>query len=174
MFKYKDKVLNVVFYILMFIVLLAVFFAVYNFVSLRILKKNYTDFFGYTFFEVASGSMTGTIDIGDVIIVKINDDFKEDDIITYRVSDDFITHRVLKKEDNYVVTKGDSNNNVDNPVKYDMVVGRVVKIIRNVGVWQKVIMTPKVFISILITFMLFSIYFSKRGRDVNGQKKKQN
>ena len=74
----------------------------------------------------------------------------------------------LKKEDNYVVTKGDSNNNVDNPVKYDMVVGRVVKIIRNVGVWQKVIMTPKVFISILITFMLFSIYFSKRGRDVNG------
>ena len=112
--------------------------------------------------------MTGNIDIGDVIIVKINDDFKEDDIITYRVSDDFITHRVLKKEDNYVVTKGDSNNNVDNPVKYDMVVGRVVKIIRNVGVWQKVIMTPKVFISILITFMLFSIYFSKRGRDVNG------
>ena len=137
MFKYKDKILNVVFYILMFIVLLAVFFAVYNFVSLRILKKNYTNFFGYTFFEVASGSMTGTIDIGDVIIVKINDDFKEDDIITYRVSDDFITHRVLKKEDNYVVTKGDSNNNVDNPVKYDMVVGRVVKIIRNVGVWKK-------------------------------------
>lgn len=168
MFKYKDKILNVVFYILMFIVLLAVFFAVYNFVSLRILKKNYTNFFGYTFFEVASGSMTGTIDIGDVIIVKINDDFKEDDIITYRVSDDFITHRVLKKEDNYVVTKGDSNNNVDNPVKYDMVVGRVVKIIRNVGVWQKVIMTPKVFISIFVTFMLFSIYFSKRGRDVNG------
>ena len=41
MFKYKDKILNVVFYILMFIVLLAVFFAVYNFVSLRILKKNY-------------------------------------------------------------------------------------------------------------------------------------
>ena len=76
MFKYKDKILNVVFYILMFIVLLAVFFAVYNFVSLRILKKNYTNFFGYTFFEVASGSMTGTIDIGDVIIVKINDDFK--------------------------------------------------------------------------------------------------
>ena len=29
-----------------------------------------------------------------------------------------------------MVTKGDSNNNVDNPDKYDMVVGRVVKIIR--------------------------------------------
>lgn len=167
MFKYKDKIINIISYILMFVIMLAIFLLLYNFVSLKIMKKNYTNFFGYAIFEVASGSMAGAIDVGDMIIVKLDDDFKQDDIITYMVNDDFITHRVIKKEKNYVVTKGDTNDSEDSPIKYNMIVGKVIKVIRNVGVWQLVLTTPKVLISIIVTFILFSIYFSKGKRDVN-------
>ncbi len=162
MFKYKDKLLNIIFYILILIITLAIFFAIYNYISLKVLKKDYTNIFGYTIFEVASGSMSDTINIGDIVIVKINSSFEEKDIITYKYNNEFITHRVISKEKNKIITKGDANNSKDNPIEYDMVIGKVVKVIKNIGIWKKVILTPKVLFSIIITVVLFCYYFSKK------------
>ena len=45
-------------------------------------SNTYPNYFGYTFFSVASGSMEPTLYIDDVILVKINNkDIKEKDII---------------------------------------------------------------------------------------------
>ncbi len=158
--KYIEKILKVITNILMIIVMIALFFALYNFIQLNFFGKSYVNFFGYTIFDVVSGSMADTININDMIIVKIDDDYKEKDIITYKSGKDFITHRIITIEDDYVITKGDANNTSDNPIDKDIIIGKVIKILPKFGVWKNVIMTPKVLVSVIVTMILFSLAFS--------------
>jgi signal peptidase len=95
----------------------------------KVFKQEYVNIFGYTYFIVATGSMSGTIEVNDIIIVKINDDFKEKDIITYNNKGSFITHRVEKIKDDKVITKGDVNNLEDDPVLKKDIIGRVVFVV---------------------------------------------
>ena len=75
-----------------------VLLCVYTFVVTDIMKKDYVNVFGYTYFVVASGSMSGTIEVDDIIFVKITKDVKKDEIITF-IDDDknLITHRLVNK-----------------------------------------------------------------------------
>ena len=52
-----------------FLVLL-VTISVYTFVVTDIMKKDYVNVFGYTYFVVASGSMSGEIEVNDIVFVK--------------------------------------------------------------------------------------------------------
>ena len=119
-------------------------FGIYYIAQIKIMNKDYADIFGYTFFEVATGSMSGTIEIGDVVIVKITDDVKENDIIVYKEENNYITHRLIKKDNDEYTTKGDANNSEDTPIKSEQVLGIVTKIIPKVGIWRKVLLTPEV------------------------------
>ena len=160
-----EKIVKIITNILMFFVTIIVFFALYNFFVLNILNKPYVNFLGYTFFDVATGSMKNKINIDDCIIVKITKDVKENDIITYKVGKDFITHRIVKMEQDIIITKGDANNTPDNPIDKNVVVGKVIKIIPRLGVWKKTLTEPKVLVSIIVTLTLFSIAFSYKGKD---------
>ncbi len=162
-----EKIVKIITNILMFFVTIIVFFALYNFFVLNILNKPYVNFLGYTFFDVATGSMKNKINIDDCIIVKITKDVKENDIITYKVGKDFITHRIVKMEQDIIITKGDANNTPDNPIDKNVVVGKVIKIIPRLGVWKKTLTEPKVLVSIIVTLTLFSIAFSYKGKDNN-------
>lgn len=57
---------------------------VYTFIMTDILKKDYANVFGYTYFVVATGSMSGTIEVNDVVIVKLGNEAEVGDIITYK------------------------------------------------------------------------------------------
>lgn len=162
MLKYFEKVFKVLMNILIFCIVLAVFFAIYNYVELKILNKRYVNFFGYSIFEVASGSMSNYININDVIVVKINSNYMENDVVTYQFNDSFITHRVMKINDDTIITKGDANKSEDAPISKDIVIGKVVKIFKNIGIIKRVILTPKVFISMLLTLLLFWLCFIKK------------
>ncbi len=160
MLKFLNK-FNLFFtWILMFIITIFIFFSLYNFISIKFMHKNYTNFLGYGLFEVISGSMSPTINVNDLIVVSITDNIKKNDIITYYSDGDFITHRVIDINGNDIVTKGDANNSEDVTVNSDMVVGKVVFCISNGGVWRDVLMEPKVIILIFITLFLFSLVFS--------------
>ena len=128
--------------------LLVVVMVVYNFFQISVLNKKYSNLFGYTFFEVTTGSMSNTIEINDVVIVKITKDIKKDDIITYINDDVIITHRVVEQNGEQIITKGDANNDLDKPIQRDMVLGKVVKTIPRLGIWFKVFTDIKVIISI--------------------------
>ena len=45
--------------------------SIYNGIQTKIFGKNYSDFFGYTMFEVQTGSMADTINAGDWVLVEI-------------------------------------------------------------------------------------------------------
>ena len=113
-------------YICYAILLLLIVLAVYTFVVTDVLKKDYVNVFGYTYFQTASGSMSGTIEINDIIIVKITKDVKTNDIISYINEDnDIITHRLIKKSGNQLIAKGDANGTEDEPITKKQVLGKV-------------------------------------------------
>ena len=87
--------------------------------------------FGYRFFLVKTGSMQGTIDIGDLIITKapVKDQLKPGDIISFVSSDPDIygkinTHRIVDIKGEYFYTKGDASEETDHvPVRFEDIMG---------------------------------------------------
>ena len=107
MSKYKDKIFNILYYIFLSLILLILFFILYNFISLKILKKNYTNIFGYTFFEVASGSMSDAININDLVFVSSLTGFNEKILIGYVEKIDYYPNKI---SNNYIIKFNNLNN----------------------------------------------------------------
>ena len=163
MLNKSHKIVNIIVNILITIVILIILFCLYSFISLKIMQKKYVNIFGYTYFQVATGSMKDYINEGDVVIVKINSDYNEGDVVTYISGKDFVTHRVIEKNDDYIITKGDNNNTNDNPIDKGLVLGKVTKIIPNVKAIKEVLLSPKVIILIFVSLFCLSLLFSYNG-----------
>ena len=71
--------------------------------------------FGYKPVLVLTGSMEPTLKVNGLAIVqKTNyNNVEINDIIMYELDDKLITHRVIEKTDDGIVTKGDNNNAPD-------------------------------------------------------------
>ena len=91
-------------------------------------------YFKYWAIAVASGSMSPTINKGDVVVIeKVDDDYhkiKKGDVLAFRYENVAIVHRIVNivKDGNhyYFYTKGDANSNEDNfAIEEDMVIGVV-------------------------------------------------
>lgn len=169
--KYLDKFAKYFTNVLLFLVITAILFALYSLIQLTTLQKDYVNYFGYTVFEVESGSMAPTINVRDVIVVKIGDkDVKKGDIITYKKDDDFITHRVVEVGGDKLITKGDSNNSDDKIVQKDEILGKIVKTFPRLGVWKEILLSPTVIIVIFVTLMIFSLGCAYNGKNKEKEK----
>lgn len=80
---------------------------------------------GYYFFTVLSGSMEDTLHVGDNIIIKKSNEYKVGDIITYKLDNSYITHRITKIDGDIVTTKGDANKIDDIPFNKDKILGKL-------------------------------------------------
>ena len=146
-------------------IIVFVFLAIIIFAKVKMLvsNKDYFELFGYSVFNVATGSMEPTIKQNDIIIVKMNGKYEIDDIVTFKKDDAYITHRVIMINDNNLITKGDANNTNDVAIDKRSVLGKVIKVLHNAGVWQKILTSPKVIIMIFLTLLLFDFAFSYKG-----------
>ena len=149
-------ILNFVYAILGTIVIILI----YNIIQVSILNKPYMNIFGHSFFQVKTGSMSGTMEIGDIIIVKLTKEVNKNDIITYEQDKMLITHRIIEKNEESITTKGDANNSKDEPITEEEVIGKVVHIFKNVEIWKNVLLTPEVYILVITTLVLFGITIS--------------
>lgn len=163
--KVLSKISNIIMDILIFIVFICLIFVVYNTIQLKVLKKAYTNYFGYTYFEILTGSMKNEIDVNDYVFVKITKDVNENDIISFYSDDKVVTHRVKSINDNEVITQGDANNIEDLPITKDDIIGKVIFIGHSYGKYVKVITTPIVFIPFFITIFLFNLALSRNEGD---------
>ena len=102
-----------------------------------VLKHRVPSIFGYSSLMVATGSMSGTIEEGDLIIIRDTDDYKIGDIVTFFQDGDEIptTHRIYNiDEDGKWLTRGDANNSYDKrAITSDEIIGEVVLVIPYVG-----------------------------------------
>lgn len=153
----KINMLGCILNILITVVVVITIIGLYYMAQVKILNKDYANIFGYTFFEVATGSMANTINIGDIVVVKVNEAFKENDIIVYKEENSFITHRVIKIDGQDLITRGDANNSEDKPIKSDQILGKVIYIIPKIGIWRRVLASPEILGMIIISIILLGV-----------------
>jgi len=113
--------------------------------------------FGYRTFKVGSGSMEPTLKVNDLILVKKQNNYNVKDIITFKIDDEYITHRLVEQNKTRVVTKGDANNALDKDFSKDKIVGKVIyrfKILNKVG---QLFSSPVTFI--IFTFISFGLFY---------------
>ena len=149
----KKVIVNLIIFVLSVIAILVI----WGFIQLNIQNKEYVNIFGYSILSTETGSMSPTIEKGDIIIIKIGDEIKENDIITYKQGDALITHRIEQINGDTIITKGDYNNIEDEPIEKNQVIGKAVCIINNVQVWKQVFTDIHVIIPLVITIILFIV-----------------
>ncbi len=132
---------------------------IYILITTGILKEDYANIFGYTYFQVKTGSMSKTIEKKDLVIIKLTDKYKVNDIITFQDGNSFITHRLISINDNNLITRGDVNNTEDEPIKKDQVIGKVVLIISTSFIIK--IMGILIILFIILTLINFETIFKK-------------
>lgn len=150
-----------------------VLLTIYKFISIKVMKQDYSSVFGYSTFEVISGSMSPSIEKYDIILVKIKDEFKVNDVITFKDEGSIITHRVTEIRGDTIITQGDANNTIDRPVKRDKIIGRVVYVLSQGSVWINILKTPKVLFAILFTIGVVVFTLKEFARDYNNKEKKR-
>jgi signal peptidase len=117
-----QRVTELVSDILFYLLLVAILVAAIMFASSKTPGKS---IFGYRYYDVLTGSMVPTYNVGDLIFVKVTDaaDINVGDAATFNpgsTDDSYLTHRVTEKLENYegtgvtcFRTKGDANDTED-------------------------------------------------------------
>lgn len=152
----KNIIINLIIFVLGIIAALAIWTSI----QLNVQNKEYVNIFGYSIFSTETASMSPTIEIGDIVFVKLGEKVQEQDIITYRSENAFITHRIIEIDGDSIIAKGDNNNTEDKAIKEQDVIGKVTYIMNNVEVWKRVFSDFSVIVPISITVILFIILVS--------------
>jgi len=117
---------------------------VYTIIARAATGKQNTTFFGFSSAVVITGSMSGTIEVNDLIICREQRDYNVGDIVTYTTpGGSLVTHRIVSESDLGFITRGDANNTPDSqPVSPESIVGRVVCTIPGIGLFIEYLRTP--------------------------------
>ena len=109
-------------------------------------------------YKVETGSMEDNIHAGDYILIFKKNNYKVGDVVTFKKDDYFITHRIIKKDGNKVITKGDANNTEDDEISTDNIIG---KVIYYGGLLNIIINYKFIIVAFLLMLYLISCYFNK-------------
>lgn len=111
-------------------------------------------------YVIVSGSMEPELSIGDLVVVKQENNLKEGDIISFWYGESIVTHRIIKIEKengkNIYTTKGDSNNVEDNgTITDENIIGKKIITIPKLG---KITLIFQGKLAIIIMLIIFLIY----------------
>ena len=98
--------------------------------------------FGIGAANVLSDSMEPAFSRGTLLIVKKEENLKEGDIVVYQSGKNLIVHRIVRLDENQVVTQGDANNVPDEPFDRKMIKGVAVGKVPYVGTVVGILKTP--------------------------------
>lgn len=81
---------------------------------------------GYEPYQILSGSMEPTLQVGEIVLIDTNDTNVEDgDVIAFYMGEQVVIHRIQETvSDGVYITKGDGNPNADfSPVEQAEIIG---------------------------------------------------
>ena len=134
------RFLYILFNIFIYVICLILVIYMVSFSIQKIKNPNKTtSFCEYKTFIIASNSMTPNLNIGDIVFIKENEIIHNGDIITYKLNNSTVTHRVIEiiNSDNKKMykTKGDANNMTDTElVSEDQIEGKYIFKIAKLGI----------------------------------------
>lgn len=177
------KIFSVVLRVLLYaIVAMLVFTASVLAYDKYVKKSAIPSFFGKSVLVIATPSMSGAIDAGDVIIIEKQSSYKVGDIITYFPAADTtsVTHRIVRIEGEKFYAKGDANDSEDpDPIFKSQIAGKMVKRIPKVGIiiewlrtWQGVAFVIAIGVVVVALVMVADGYadddYDEETEDLNG------
>lgn len=172
----SKKIVKIVLWSILGVILLFVLIVIAVLLVEKYIKKSAVPMFaGYGSMIVITGSMSGTIEKGDLIIVKKTNDYELGDIVTYVEAEGKtpVTHRLVNKgpEEGTFIAKGDANNTTDIfPISVDMIAGEVVGVIPKVGLVFEWFLYEQGFIYVgaIAIIIAAAIYFWNLTKPKNG------
>ena len=113
-------------------------------------------------YRVQTGSMETGIHVDDYIFVVRKNDYNVGDVITYKYENYYVTHRIIKKEKDKFVTKGDANNTEDEAISIKQVTG---KVLLSGGLLNIIMNFKFTIIAVMLMIYLFTIYLNKKEKE---------
>jgi len=158
--KITKLILNILCVMTVLIIILGISYVI----QITIMRKKYANVIGYSLFEVLTGSMTPTINIGDDVLIKITKDIQKGDIVVFdnQENDNFIIHRVIQINENEIITKGDSNNTEDIAISKENVIGKTLIIFPKLGKIQEFFRKPYIFIPLVDVIIIATLVTNYR------------
>ncbi len=153
---------------------------IYNVCALvqRAQGKNIPMVFGVGVARVTSGSMEPEIAINDVVIIKAQKSYEYNDVITFcdTTTGQYVTHKIiLVSDDGRYLTKGVANEDDDQlMISNEVIVGKVVGVMRGIGVIIEKMQTPAGIIVLLAIAIGFWVLLELIDRICLKVKKKKN
>ncbi len=141
--KYFKIISNVIFIIIVVILL--------GYFTLRLMNK-------VEIYNVSTGSMESKIHAGDYILILKKSNYKVGEVVTYSKNNYFITHRIVKINDEKIITKGDANNIEDEEIDRSEIIGKVVI---SGGILNFIINYKYALVSFFLTLYFISWYINK-------------
>ena len=176
--KHRNKIIKTILIKLIYILVLPII--LWNLAIILQTLQNPNDtpsVFGIKTFCIISGSMEPNIQINDMVIVKEvqQNEINKDDIITFVVNGDTITHRVIDVESRNGVllytTQGDANNIEDEEkITFENIEGKYIGKIPKVG---KIVLAlkSKTTLAIVLSILILLYIIEQR---INNKKIKRN
>ena len=156
-------------YRIVLIVLLSVFLggSVYSLNARRVMRNALPMPFGVGVSVVLSGSMEPTLSVNDLVIVRAAESYAEGDVVVYQSGSSLVIHRIVRVEDEYVVTRGDANNTEDDPVSLSAVKGRMAFAIPFLGLPVRLLQSTlgSVLVIVLIAALVSLSWRKERAED---------
>ena len=115
-------------------------------------------------YKVETGSMENGIHAGDYIMVLKNTNYSIGDVVTYKKNNSLITHRIIKKDGDKIITKGDANNVEDEEISKSDIIG---KVILKGGILNFIVNFKYAIIFLFLSIYLFTYYFDSKKKENN-------
>lgn len=114
---------------------------------------------------VITGSMEPTIHMKELILIREMEGYRINDIVTYKDNENnFVTHRIIGKNEDKYILRGDNNTINDEPISFDQIEGKVVFHSIVLGelflYWLKPIISV-IFVILIFNFVRYSILSRK-------------
>ena len=152
---------NLFIYLLYIIIIPIIIYDLFLIIETNINPESTPSFWGLKTFSIVSGSMEPTIKINDVVIVKTvnQNDINLNDIITFKIDNDTVTHRIISIETvngkTIYSTKGDKNKVSDiEKIEFEQIEGKYIGRIPKIGNLLTILKNKIIFAFILIILIL--------------------
>ncbi len=158
-----SNIFNFVSNIILFVAIAVICINLFLIINGKLNKNGVPSVFGYSFLIEISDSMLPELEVGDLLIISDEDEYKVSDVISFEKDDVIITHRIVdevkQNGKTYFKTKGDNNKSIDNDlVSANDVFGKVIVNVAVIGNVMLFLSTPGGFvILILVVVILFLV-----------------
>lgn len=130
----------------------------WQFISRFVFGQSLPAVCGYSPVIVLSGSMEPAFSAGDLLIIRKQDSYQKDDIITFEDGGALTTHRIIEQSLEGFITKGDHNNVQDGKtVSLEQIHGAVVLVLPALGSFFLFLRSPLGILS-LVALCLLAVF----------------